>query len=551
MLLAPVVKNVSGEIIPPFGLMRVTNVTTNDNRLVLEVDKPNGDTTAKHVINGKLQVQIDGYGSYQDPSNQFIVLTNETDGFVGPINDSWVAGLGTMFCVTGPVRTTAPQTALVSIGREVTSVELIRCSDGLRAFADNVAVGTQRLADLNGQVVNVADSALLRSECWTVGDTNNCPPEICPTVLGTVPDCDSCVPTCFNLTLCTDTTFVRKIMQPFGVFLQPGDVVALFDELCYTVSLADDCVDAEIIELSQSQIFDDCSLCGPACFDLTPCPGETADAIVARSGVSQVETMDTSEDDTIEFDFNEVVGKVVRLDDGVCYIVSVHAGDCTEGVDDVVVLETYDDCSTCLVYTLDRCGTSDQITTYSDLSEYGVGTVIRRAEDEMCYEIVDSTAMFDATAVEVMVEESFTSCENCTDPIFKLEPTCPSCEEANPGMDCEANPAATPIAGSGQTEYTDEDLTDHLERYVKVDGVCYFVERDPTRQASTLTSLEITNSFEDCVTCQKQCVTMVVDVIDGTGAIQQKKMRVVVDMVCDEITEDVIETTEDCPPETP
>ena len=67
MLLAPIVKNVSSEIIPPFGLMRVTNVTTNGNRLVLEVNKPNGDTTAKHVINGKLQVQIDGYGSYQDP----------------------------------------------------------------------------------------------------------------------------------------------------------------------------------------------------------------------------------------------------------------------------------------------------------------------------------------------------------------------------------------------------------------------------------------------------------------------------------------------------
>ena len=545
MLLAPIVKNVSSEIIPPFGLMRVTNVTTNGNRLVLEVNKPNGDTTAKHVINGKLQVQINGYGSYQDPSNQFIVLTDETDGFVGPIDDSWVAGVGTMFCVTGPVRTTAPRTALVSIGRDVTSVELIRCSDGLRAFADNVVVGTLRLADLSGQVVNVAASALLESECWTVGATNNCPPEICPAVLDVVADCESCGPTCFDLTLCTDETVVRKIMQPSGVVLQAGNVVELDDELCYTVSLADDCVGAEIIALSPSQIFDDCDSCGPECFDLTPCPGEMADVIVAHNSSSSA-----------GFDLNEVIGKVVRLSDGVCYIVSVHDGDCAASVD-VEVLESYDDCATCLVYTLDNCTTTNaEITTYSDLSMYPVGTVIKRAEDETCYLILNNTAVFDAsTVVEVTVEESFTTddpninpCDNCTNPVFKLDPVCPSCEEANPGMDCEANPAATQIAGSGQTEYTDVDLTDHIGMYVRIDGVCYLVERDPTRQDPTVPSMAISDFFEDCVTCQRQCVTMVVDVVNGEGVIQQKKMRVVVDMVCDEITEDIIETTEDCPP---
>ena len=148
-----------------------------------------------------------------------------------------------------------------------------------------------------------------------------------------------------------------------------------------------------------------------------------------------------------------------------------------------------------------------------------------------------------------MVEESFTTCENCTDPVFKLDPICPSCEEANPGMDCEANPAATQIAGSGNTEYTDEDLTDHLGKYVKIDRVCYLVERDPTRQTPTLTSPTITNSFEDCATCQKQCLFVVVDVVDSTGAIQQRRVRVVVDMVCDEMTSDIFEVTDECPQE--
>ena len=150
-----------------------------------------------------------------------------------------------------------------------------------------------------------------------------------------------------------------------------------------------------------------------------------------------------------------------------------------------------------------------------------------------------------------MVEESFTSCENCTDPVYRLDPVCPTCEEANPGVECEAEAGARQVAGGGQTEYTDDDLTAHLGRYVKIDGICYLVARDPTRQTPTLPSMAITSSFEDCATCQKQCLFMVVDVVDNTGAILQRRVRVIVDMVCDEMTNNIVEVTEDCPPETP
>ena len=182
---------------------------------------------------------------------------------------------------------------------------------------------------------------------------------------------------------------------------------------------------------------------------------------------------------------------------------------------------------------------------------YPVGTIIRRAEDEICYEITNNTAAFSAFAVEVMVEESFTSCENCTDPRYKLDPVCPSCEEANPGVECEAEAGARQVAGGGQTEYTDVDLIDVLGRYVKIDGVCYLVSRDPTRQAPTLTELAITISFDDCQTCQKQCVFLNVDVFYDGQVIGQRKIRAVVDMVCDEMTSDIAEVTEDCPPENP
>jgi len=130
-MLAPIVKNVSGEVIPAFALMRVVNTTHNGDRLVLEVGKPNGECGAAYVVNGKINIQIDGHGSYQDASNHFVLLTDETTGMVGPIPNSWTAGIGKMYNVLGPAKDTAARASLVAIDR--LSLEKFRIDEDLQS----------------------------------------------------------------------------------------------------------------------------------------------------------------------------------------------------------------------------------------------------------------------------------------------------------------------------------------------------------------------------------------------------------------------------------
>ena len=94
---------------------------------------------------------------------------------------------------------------------------------------------------------------------------------------------------------------------------------------------------------------------------MTPCESDTPTILANSMGVG--------------FDFSEVLDKVVRLDNGLCYSVAPFTGDCSAG-QSVTVQESYDDCTSCLVYALEECGGSGTLTTYSDLSAYGVGAVI-------------------------------------------------------------------------------------------------------------------------------------------------------------------------------
>ena len=481
------------------------------------------------------------------------------------------------------------------------SVELRRCSDNQTVYSDDVDVGSQKLLDLVGSVVNLQPSPLLESDCWRVIGPSDCTPQICPVVCSILPDCTTCGG-CFVLQLCTDTSVIRRVTVPTmcgatsGV-IQEGDIVLLDDGLCYEVFNEFNCDDAEelgsatvvpnceacgdcwplthcfngpplsifkdnhpitegqiveiggecytvgpestncvdairIPQISPSQIYDNCETCG-GCFELTPCESGTPPILANSMGIG--------------FDFSEVLDKVVRLDNGLCYSVAPFTGDCSAG-QLVTVQESYDDCTSCLVYVLEECGGSGVLTTYSDLSAYGDGAVIKRAEDETCY-MINGITDWAPTSIETTVEESFPTCPDCTDPRFKLDPVCPSCEEATPGLECEVTSGATQVAGSGSVEYTDDDLSDYLGRYIKIDGVCYLVERDPTRQTPTLSDLDITITFDDCQQCQRECIFLNVDVFDDGQVIGQRKIRAVVDMICDEITETIVSTTDECPPE--
>ena len=64
------------------------------------------------------------------------------------------------------------------------------------------------------------------------------------------------------------------------------------------------------------------------------------------------------------------------LSSGRCAVAD--GGDCTDS-EAVTVVESYDDCDSCKCYTLHLCGSGDPgttLTTYSDLSAFGVGAFV-------------------------------------------------------------------------------------------------------------------------------------------------------------------------------
>ena len=353
-----------------------------------------------------------------------------------------------------------------------------------------------------------------------------------------VPNCNACS-SCWPLVHCFTGL-------PLSIFkdnhpIAEGQVVEIGGE-CYTVGPeSTNCVDAiRLPEISPSQVYSNCETCG-GCFELIPftssCGSDTPTILANSMGIG--------------FDFSEVIGKVVRLDNGICYSVAPFAGDCSAG-QFVTVQESYDDCPNCLVYVLDECGgTGNTITTYSDLSAYDDGTVIKRAEDEKCYKINGTTAWTTASVETTVEGDSFATCPDCTDPRYKLDPICPSCEEANPGVEsCEDVSGSIQIAGGGEVEHTDVDLSAFVGKFVKYQRRCYFVSLAPNSEPVTISApLDVTGPFEDCVACQKECVFFTVDVFDNGQVIGQRRIRTLVDMVCDEVTETIVGTTDKCPPE--
>ena len=216
-----------------------------------------------------------------------------------------------------------------------------------------------------------------------------------------------------------------------------------------------------------------------------------------------------------------------------------------------VIQEVYESCDTCLCYLLKNitdggCDSTIEIETYSDLSAFSGAAVLRRAEDEKCYEIV-GVIPWTEFAVEFTVEgEEYAECLDCTDPKYKLEPTCPSCEDENPNL-CEPDPDATQISGGGTDEVTDHDLEDFVGRLVKYGGRCYLVSRASNSDATTLlTPIEVSGPFEDCETCQRTCLYVTVDVFVGDNQIKKMRKRIIVDRVCDEKEESII-NLEECP----
>ena len=481
-----------------------------------------------------------------------------------------------------------------------TSVELRRCSDGLVVYAENVDTSEgEKLLDLAGQTVALAPSALLDSDCWQVVSPSDCLPSVCPVVCFVFDDCSDCG-SCFELRPCDTGESIRYVSVPSlcggsGGAIRDGDTVLMSNDICYRVFRSDDCPEIEdltvvrrlpscseclecytliecwgsgaiqiykdghqlenedIVEIGgvcytvagQSSNCDEafhtelirhenCVACG--CFLLTPCPDQPGVATITTVGLGDGSAVDELAD-----------GQFVRLDNGNCYAVSRTDAGCESSEPFVVVQEVYPSCETCRVYLLRDCeNPTVEITTYSDLSEFPTGEIIRRAEDERCYLLVGE-ATWTEFAVEVTVEETYDVCLDCTSPKYQLEPTCPSCDDDNPGV-CDNDPDAEQVAGGGSTEVTDHDLSDFVGQFAKYDGKCYFVTEAANAATTTLPMpIEVSGPFEDCETCQKTCLWVVEDVVIENGELKKKMKRIIVDKICSE-KEGVIAETMECPP---
>lgn len=72
-------RNDSGETIPPFGVMRPSDIVEREGRWVFKVVKPDTTFSRRYLINGPTAVPIDGYGMAADGSYPVLALReNET-----------------------------------------------------------------------------------------------------------------------------------------------------------------------------------------------------------------------------------------------------------------------------------------------------------------------------------------------------------------------------------------------------------------------------------------------------------------------------------------
>lgn len=493
-----------------------------------------------------------------------------------------------------------------NILQETSSLLLRRCSDNLILYSENVEIRTNNtdvrtLSDLVGQVVALSPNALLGIDCWRVVEVSNCSPSVCPTVCFILDNCDEC-DSCFELRPCNVGESIRYIpMESLcgsGSTFRDGDTVLLSNDLCYQIFRSTDCSEVEngltvvslipscqdCLECLQLQgcwssaqltiykdghnlnvndvisidgvcysvtdnpancdfavhvtidsegLFSGCEQCG--CFLLTPCPGQPGVTPITTTGL-------LGEDSAID---QLEVDQIIRLDNGNCYFVSRTDADCENSEPFVTVQEIYGSCETCLCYLLENCSDDQsRIVTYSDLSELETNAVIRNAEDDTCYFIRERDVPWTGSAVEVTIDgEPYSSCPDCTDPRYSLTPICPSCEDA----DCESDPDATQVAGGGGVVLvTDNDLSEVVGRIIKHEGVCYFVAEVSNSTPEPYTEVVGFKAFDDCESCQRTCLWMTVDVFVGDNKIKKMRKRIVVDRVCDEKDEDIIEL-EECP----
>jgi hypothetical protein len=317
------------------------------------------------------------------------------------------------------------------------------------------------------------------------------------------PDCGEC-DNCWKLESCFASEFIY-LLNDLETILDSteealvGQVVRI-DGFCYKIIEKQAPCEEETatyliftaIELVGAVADDACDY--ECCYQLTPCEGSPVgcETIVVQpvSGDANLPAGVTLE---------SLLGKTVRLDneDQCCYLVE-RAPICDGSVTGLPaeLLEVYDDCSGCVYYRLQECGEEVFICTFADLSEYAGGTILKRAEDGLCYELLSDPCDPEDEIIPFTVESSYPSCECCADPKYLLTPVCqpPGCDD-----NCGEGGGGTP---SVETIITTDDLHEVLGKIIKVEGQCYEVTctDDPNDEAVSGICWE--GPFADCEACQ-------------------------------------------------
>lgn len=386
------------------------------------------------------------------------------------------------------------------------------------------------------QVVTITSSAAVvrgsDGSCWSVEPATNCTGALPFSVSGEVSNCNECAE-CYTLEDCFNPGSTLQILASTNNNLNVGDVVR-YRDFCWKILSRGACTGSpEAPPPTDVQTVESCMACG--CYLFTPCDSGPTRTVYRAS-----------DDDGTDIDLDSMVGKIVMLDDRLCYTVSLT--ECSASPDAAVILESVEGCDSCKFWQLKECGTtSGHIYSHTDLSSLTVGDVIRRAEDNKCYEFEGEVARADVpdvnATVDVTVEKKYGSCVDCTTPKYQLDPICPECDTAITDCDVEGG---TQVAGSGSVEVTDEDLSSVVGELIKVNGVCYSASEVDNSETVTLDApLDYSGPFPDCESCQRTCLWIVTDVYDGDTKIGQKKSKIIVDKICEEDDLDVIDI-EDC-----
>lgn len=398
----------------------------------------------------------------------------------------------------------------------------------------------------NVAVANFPVVMLDTGKCYTVSKNPNCANSVGVNVVAGWNTCAPCK--CYVLKNCREATDTQTVMieDPAGT-LALNDVI-LWGGDCWELDSTATCTGNEtIVQNEDWELMEDCDDARCKIYTLEPCPGQ-AGGLVDRY------VMGAEDLSGARYDLSELVGKVVAvITTGTtlgCYtVVETDTGPTVE-TSPVVIYEVFDSCTgdyKCQAVRFKRVDPGESETcaspsasyfvTYSNINEQtnlavplAADNTFKRAEDGFCYIFQDYQDMDQADKdFAFTIEESYETCLECDDPRYRLMNKC-GCGACDNSSEVVADIIADDSAVGGA-----------VGKYVKVNGYCWLVEKEPSATAVTqggdLGFAGPYNTCEECV-ADGQCITVLIN--DG-GSI--KWADITVSSLCNK--EDA---SEPCPP---